>query len=175
MRKRSGGGNWERTSVASWPVWVEAIVCDVVLGIGAGQAMTLAAIDRLVHHATILEVNVKSYCRKAALKRNRGQGIERYSRSRRLLSPAFRDRRQGSDFASLSGHSGSGSTSGRPVPVANDPKRTLLSRSNGRFRFFHPSQSSSATTVVQRRHIKHTIVDCNKNRPRRCRYENDLF
>ena len=28
------------------------------------QALTLAAIDRLVHHATILEMNVDSYCRK---------------------------------------------------------------------------------------------------------------
>ena len=27
------------------------------------QAMTLAAIDRLVHHATILEMNVESYRR----------------------------------------------------------------------------------------------------------------
>ena len=31
------------------------------------QAMTLAAIDRLVHHATILEMNVESYRRRAAL------------------------------------------------------------------------------------------------------------
>ena len=38
------------------------------------QAMTLAAIDRLVHHATILEMNVESYRRKAALKRKRGSG-----------------------------------------------------------------------------------------------------
>jgi DNA replication protein DnaC len=36
------------------------------------QAMTLAAIDRLVHHATILEMNVESYGRCAALERNRG-------------------------------------------------------------------------------------------------------
>ena len=36
------------------------------------QAMTLAAIDRLVHHATILEMNVDSYRRKAALDRKRG-------------------------------------------------------------------------------------------------------
>ena len=36
------------------------------------QAMTLAAIDRLVHHATILEMNVESYRRKVALKRKRG-------------------------------------------------------------------------------------------------------
>ena len=38
------------------------------------QAMTLASIDRLVHHATILEMNVESYRRKAALKRKRGKG-----------------------------------------------------------------------------------------------------
>ena len=38
------------------------------------QAMTLAAIDRLVHHATILEMNVESYRRRAALDRKRGQG-----------------------------------------------------------------------------------------------------
>ena len=38
------------------------------------QAMTLATIDRLVHHATILEMNVESYRRKAALKRKRGPG-----------------------------------------------------------------------------------------------------
>jgi hypothetical protein len=30
------------------------------------QAMTLAAIDRLVHHATILEMNVENYRRRAA-------------------------------------------------------------------------------------------------------------
>jgi hypothetical protein len=38
------------------------------------KTMTLAAIDRLVHHATILEMNVESYRRKAALKRKRGKG-----------------------------------------------------------------------------------------------------
>jgi DNA replication protein DnaC len=32
-------------------------------------AMTLAAVDRLVHHATIFEINVDSYRRRAALKR----------------------------------------------------------------------------------------------------------
>jgi hypothetical protein len=36
------------------------------------QAMTLAAIDRLVHHATILEMNVDSYRRKAAVDKARG-------------------------------------------------------------------------------------------------------
>jgi len=38
------------------------------------QAMTLAAVDRLVHHATILEMNVESFRRKTALDRKRGPG-----------------------------------------------------------------------------------------------------
>jgi DNA replication protein DnaC len=38
------------------------------------QAMTLAAIDRLVHHATIIEMNVESYRRRAAVERKRGRG-----------------------------------------------------------------------------------------------------
>ena len=38
------------------------------------QAMTLAAIDQLVHHATILEMNVESYRRREALDQKRGRG-----------------------------------------------------------------------------------------------------
>ena len=38
------------------------------------QAMTLAAIDRLVHHSTILEMIVESYRRRAAINRKRGPG-----------------------------------------------------------------------------------------------------
>jgi DNA replication protein DnaC len=38
------------------------------------QAMTLAVVDRLVHHATIFEMNVDSYRRRAALERKRGPG-----------------------------------------------------------------------------------------------------
>lgn len=30
-------------------------------------AMTVAAIDRLVHHGIILEINTDSYCRRAAI------------------------------------------------------------------------------------------------------------
>jgi DNA replication protein DnaC len=37
-------------------------------------AMTLAAIDRLVHYATIFEMNVESYRRRTALDRKRGTG-----------------------------------------------------------------------------------------------------
>jgi hypothetical protein len=42
----------------------------------ADQAMTLATIDRLVHHATILEMNVESYRRRAALQRKRGKTVQ---------------------------------------------------------------------------------------------------
>lgn len=38
------------------------------------QSMTLAAVDRLVHHATIFEMNVESYRRRVALERKRGPG-----------------------------------------------------------------------------------------------------
>lgn len=37
-------------------------------------AMTLAAVDRLVHHATIIEMNVESYRRRVAVERKRGPG-----------------------------------------------------------------------------------------------------
>ena len=37
-------------------------------------AMTLAAVDRLVHHATIFEMNVESYRRRAAVQRRGGPG-----------------------------------------------------------------------------------------------------
>ena len=37
-------------------------------------AMTVAAVDRLVHHATILELNVESYRRRSALDRRPGPG-----------------------------------------------------------------------------------------------------
>jgi IstB-like ATP binding protein len=39
--------------------------------------MTLAAIDRLIHHATILEMNVESYRRKQALDRKRTRSAAR--------------------------------------------------------------------------------------------------
>lgn len=37
-------------------------------------AMTLAAVDRLVHHATIFEMNVESYRRKTAMEEKRAKG-----------------------------------------------------------------------------------------------------
>jgi DNA replication protein DnaC len=41
------------------------------------KAMTVAAVDRLVHHATILEMNVDSYRRRAALPARRQRSAER--------------------------------------------------------------------------------------------------
>ena len=38
------------------------------------QAMTVAVVDRLVHHATIFEMNVESYRRKTALQRQSTAG-----------------------------------------------------------------------------------------------------
>jgi len=38
------------------------------------KAMTLAAIDRLVHHATIFEMNVESYRARKARERRRSGG-----------------------------------------------------------------------------------------------------
>jgi len=37
-------------------------------------AMTLAVVDRLVHHATIFEMNVESYRRRVAIQRKYGPG-----------------------------------------------------------------------------------------------------
>src|SRR5215468_4921258 len=55
------------------------------------QAMTLAAIGRLVHHATILEMNVESYRRKAALDRKRGRGRPPACATRNKLEKAKSD------------------------------------------------------------------------------------
>ena len=38
------------------------------------QAMTLAAVDRLVHHATIFEMNVESYRRRTEIQRSQAPG-----------------------------------------------------------------------------------------------------
>jgi DNA replication protein DnaC len=56
-------------------------------------AMTLAAVDRLVHHATIFEMNVESYRRRAALERKQ-QGAGRpaaYATPKNVGVPVPRD------------------------------------------------------------------------------------
>jgi DNA replication protein DnaC len=44
--------------------------------------MTVAAVDRLVHHATILEMNVESYRRRAATMRPRHKGASQRNTAR---------------------------------------------------------------------------------------------
>ena len=56
------------------------------------QAMTLAAVDRLVHRATIFELNVESYRRRAAvasarLKRGPGRVAERATSANTEVTP----------------------------------------------------------------------------------------
>ena len=51
-------------------------------------AMTLAAVDRLVHHATILEMNVESYRRRSALTRKRSAGRSATSATIKNTQPA---------------------------------------------------------------------------------------
>jgi len=50
------------------------------------KAMTLAAVDRLVHHATILEMNVESYRRKAAARPGRAQDGQQGTRPKSVRS-----------------------------------------------------------------------------------------
>ncbi len=57
-------------------------------------AMTLAAVDRLVHHSTIFELNVESYRRRAALQRKQ-QGPGRpatFATPKNVALPTPRDK-----------------------------------------------------------------------------------
>jgi DNA replication protein DnaC len=51
-------------------------------------AMTLAAVDRLVHHATIFEMNVESYRRRSATTRQRHRQISDSKRDIIVQEPA---------------------------------------------------------------------------------------
>ena len=55
--------------------------------------MTLAAVDWLVHPATIFEMNVESYCRRAALERKRqGPGrLANYATPKNVAHSTTRD------------------------------------------------------------------------------------
>ncbi len=48
------------------------------------QAMTLAAMDRLIHHSTIFEMNVDSYRRKAPSKNNAAPDVRLRARQSKL-------------------------------------------------------------------------------------------
>jgi hypothetical protein len=54
-------------------------------------AMTLAAVDRLVHHATIFEMNVESYRRREAIVRKQvgaGRPVSNAAINRGIITPA---------------------------------------------------------------------------------------
>ena len=53
-------------------------------------AMTLAAVDRLVHHATIFEMNVESYRRRTAIERKQGRPAN-YATIKNVGKPPLRD------------------------------------------------------------------------------------
>ena len=82
-------------------------------------AMTLAAIDRLVHHATILELNVESYRRRAALDPKRG----------RAGQPRTRDNQQDRDRRRLidAPRQSKGLSTSRPPSIINPLGRVLSS------------------------------------------------
>lgn len=69
-------------------------------------AMTLAAVDRLVHHATIFEMNVESYRRKTAVQRRTGPG-----RPPTRATISENDRLSGRD----------NQTAPTPLPASNNP------------------------------------------------------
>ena len=60
-------------------------------------AMTLAAVDRLVHHATIFEMNVESYRRRAAIERKQhGAGRPaHYATTKNIADVSLRDNQSG--------------------------------------------------------------------------------
>ena len=53
------------------------------------QAVTVAAIDRLVHHATILEMNVDSYRRRTALNKNGDEAVAASTTSTDKRQPPY--------------------------------------------------------------------------------------
>ncbi len=69
-------------------------------------AMTLAAVDRLVHHATIFEMNVESYRRRADLeeKRQRGRPASFATIRTSALPVAERQSENDEDLASANQH-----------------------------------------------------------------------
>jgi hypothetical protein len=59
--------------------------------------MTLAAVDRLVHHATIFEMNVESYRRRSAMEAKRQRGRPAAFATIKSSSPFVAERQSESD------------------------------------------------------------------------------
>ena len=69
-------------------------------------AMTLAAVDRLVHHATIFEMNVESYRRRTALEEKRQRGRPASSATIRTSAVPVAERQSETDEGLVSGNQG---------------------------------------------------------------------
>jgi len=61
------------------------------------QAMTVAAVDRLVHHATILEMNGESYRRRAATTRHHSEAVVTPTTASDTLDPNHNDKEDSAD------------------------------------------------------------------------------
>jgi len=66
--------------------------------------MTLAAVDRLVHHATIFEMNVESYRRRAALEEKRQRDRPASSATIRTSTVPVAERQSENDEELVSGN-----------------------------------------------------------------------
>ncbi len=88
-------------------------------------AMTLAAVDRLVHHATIFEMNVESYRRRTALDRKR---VPADRRPARQSKPLTRDapRHKPRSKLSCAGRSTRSSSTRRDTGLSSDCRSALI-------------------------------------------------
>ena len=102
------------------------------------HAMMIAAIDRLVHHSIIFEMNVESYRRRGALDRKNGHSINRPRKSRRPPHPDCRYQRQ------------SRATIKKDQPQQTKPLPTSIIRDNHpvkRGRRIHPDRRSLSSEL----------------------------
>ncbi len=69
-------------------------------------AMTLAAVDRLVHHATLFELNVDSYRRRTAMDNKRSRGRPATRATRKTSQPVSPSDNDAPDLPCLPGEAG---------------------------------------------------------------------
>ena len=92
-------------------------------------AMTLAAVDRLVHHATIFEMNVESYRRRAALER-RNAGRAGRPPARQSKPPPSDAPRHSTSENPCARQSTPQSSRCRDAPISHPDRRAHSSRSS---------------------------------------------
>ena len=103
-------------------------------------AMTLAAVDRLVHHATIFEINVDSYRRRAALDRkNKGAGRPQAYATIKDLEAVSRTRQSNTNLTLA--RDNHGAHHAHAAITVSHPDRRKFSSRLSRNRSTSPSQS----------------------------------